>query len=438
MSCSSFKAAGIKLYNQKRRKMKIKTIIARPIFDSCGTPTIECVLVLEDGAAFIASVPVGTSRSIYEACELRDGGVSVKGQGVWSSVEKIEKVIAPLLIGQEPNVVAMDAELIALDGTPDKSSLGANTMLAVSMVVCRAQAYLEELRLYEFIAYLAGFETISLMSPLFNVINGGVHAHNKLVFQEFMVLPVGIGSLRMAIEFGIQVQHEIGRLLTKKNMFFGRGIEGGISADFEQETQALDILLEASEKIARDMGATPMLAIDAAASQWYDAKTLLYKVRSKTVDCSELIQWYEKLSRDYPLYALEDGVAASDVEGWHQLVEALGSKIHVVGDDLFATHTERICAAFDDKLLVDVLIKPNQAGTITETLQAAMLCSEYERPIFVSHRSGETNDSFIVDLAVGLNAHHLKAGGLTGGEHMAKYNRLLAIEDELLTNNQSI
>lgn len=418
--------------------MKIAALSAQEIFDSRGLPTIETTLVLEDESSFVSSVPSGKSCGPYEASELRDGGSRLAGKGVQNALEKIEKIIAPALIDTEPNLIDTDMFMLSLDKNEQKSVLGANTMLAISMAVCRAQAHVEDLELYEFIAYLCGFETVSLMSPFFNIINGGVHANNDLAIQEFMILPIGLSNFRAALEFGIAVQYELAELLARNKIFFARGDEGGISACFGQEHKAFDFLLKASEKIAQKMGASIMFVIDAAAAHWYDKKSKLYTIGDRTLTTTELIAWYAKICEQYPIYAIEDGLSPLDVQGWHELYRVLGSKIHLIGDDIFATNPARIWDALQDNLLLDVIIKPNQIGTITETLQVAKLCRDYDRPFIVSHRSGETNDSFIVDLAIGTSAHHIKAGGLSGGERFAKYNRFLTIEDELLLGCQAV
>lgn len=412
--------------------MKIAALSAREIFDSRGIPTLESILILEDGTVITAGVPTGRSRGSYESIELRDGGDRLFGFGVLNAIEKIEKIIAPALVGKRPDVVNMDMTMLELDNTLNKSNLGANTILAVSMAVCKAQAHVDNLEIYELIAHLCGFETISLPSPLFNLINGGAHAHNKLRIQEFMVMPIGVNSFRLSIEIGSIINQTIVNLLIAENKFFGRGDEGGYSVDFKDDSQALDLLMRASEQVAQVSGATIMLALDAAANQWYDARTGTYKLQEKLVTNDELIAWYENLCARYPIYSLEDGLAADDWDGWKKLAARLDGKVQLIGDDLFATHPERVWQSIESQLMAGVIIKPNQIGTITETLQVAKLCKEHNRSIIVSHRSGETNDSFIADLAVGISANYLKAGGLSNGERMAKYNRLLMIEEELL------
>lgn len=412
--------------------MKIIRLISREIYDSRGFPTIECDLMLEDGTYVSSYVPAGASCSQYEAHELRDGGARFMGKGVTKAVEKLEQIIAPILIGKEPEVVNMDVMMLELDGTDDKSNLGANTILAVSMAVLKAQAAVEDLHEYELIAHLCGLEAISLPLPMFNMINGGKHANNDLHIQEFLVVPVDVSSFREAMESSLEVSHELKSVLLKKNKFVAVGDEGGYSCNFKDENEALDSIMEAIENTQSRTKSKFVLALDVAASQFYDEMEKNYSWHSKTLSSEKLIKYYENLVKKYPIYSIEDGLAESDIAGWQLFMETMGDKVQIVGDDIFATNAQRIWEGLEKNLASAAIIKPNQIGTVTETLQAIKLCKENGVNVIVSHRSGETNDTFIADLAVGTSASHIKAGGCSRGERMAKYNHLLRIEDELV------
>lgn len=412
--------------------MKIARLIGREIYDSRGMPTIECDLMLEDGTYVSASVPSGASRSESEAYELRDGGNRLMGKGVNKAVEKLEHVIAPMLIGKEPEVVNMDVMMLELDGTDDKSNLGANTILAASMAVLKAQAAIEDLHEYELIAHLCGLEAIALPLPMFNMINGGKHANNDLQIQEFLVVPVDVSSFREAMESALEVSHELQKVLLKKNKFVAVGDEGGFSCNFKDEYEALDCIMLAIENASARIKGKFVLGLDVAASQFYDAMENNYSWHSKTISSEKMIKYYEKLVEKYPIYSIEDGLAETDIEGWQQLMQTMGERVQLVGDDIFATNAQKIWEGLEKNVATAAIIKPNQIGTVTETLQAIKLCKENGINVIVSHRSGETCDTFIADLAVGTSASHIKAGGCSRGERMAKYNHLLRIEDELV------
>lgn len=412
--------------------MKITHIKAREIYDSRGWPTVECELYLDNGMITTASVPAGRSRSHHEACELRDGGKRLNGMGVQKAVEHIEKVIAPALIGKEPNGPTLDIAILDLDTMPDKSNLGANAILAVSMAVYKAQAIFEQIELYELLAYLCGAETISVPLPQFNMINGGVHADNNLPIQEFLVLPVGASSFRSAMEIGVTVFHELQNILRKKGKSTAVGDEGGFAAQFSGPEEALDYLVTAIEAVGKSEDTRCVIGLDFAASQYYDPTSTLYTWNNKKLSSLELIEAYQSLLQAYPIYSIEDPLAEDDWIAWQTLMTACGAEIQIVGDDIFATNFYRIEEGIKQGLANAVLIKPNQIGTITETLQAIQLCKQNNIKTIVSHRSGETNETFIADLAVGSSSGQIKAGGCCRGERLAKYNRLLAIEDTLL------
>jgi enolase len=414
--------------------MKIERVIAREIYDSRGWPTIECEVELEDGMFVTASVPSGISKGKYEALELRDGDKRISGMGVNKAIENIETIIGPYLIGKEPDVVTMDVAMLDIDGTDDKSKLGANAMLAVSVAILKAQAAIEGLEPYEMVAHLCGLESISLPIPMFNMINGGMHAKNSLQIQEFLVVPVEMTSFRAAMEASVIVFHELERLLNKSKREYGIGDEGGFSAMFKNEYEALDMLMQAIENSKKKMKGRFVLALDMSASQLYDPKKKKYNWQGKSLSSDQMIKMYESLADKYPIYSIEDGLNEDDWQGWQDMTKALNEKVQVIGDDLFVTNAQRIWQGIEQGVATGAIIKPNQIGTMTETLQAIKLCKEYTLNVVVSHRSGETNDTFLADLAVGVSASHIKAGGCSRGERMAKYNQLLRIEDALVLN----
>lgn len=412
--------------------MKITKVIAREIYDSRGWPTVQCNLVLEDDTVITASVPAGLSRSRHEAYELRDGGKRLWGKGVSKALENIEQIIAPMLIGKVPNGPTMDILMLDLDGTPDKSNLGANSILAVSAAVYKAQAHSERIQLYELIAYLCGAETITMPFPQFNVMNGGLHADNKMQIQEFLVIPIGCPHFRTAMELGTTIFHELKSVLLKHGKSTAVGDEGGFAPQATTDKEALAYLQEAIERVKGDEGSNCVIGVDFAANQYYDRSTGLYLWQGEQLTSAQLIEAYQDLLGDYPIYSMEDPLAEDDWEGWQLINKKLGNDIQIVGDDIFATNFFRIEKGIKDKAATAAIIKPNQIGTITETLQVIQLCKNNEINMVVSHRSGETNDVFIADLAVGASAGQIKAGGCSRGERLAKYNRLLEIEDTLL------
>lgn len=414
--------------------MKITRINAREIFDSRGIPTIQCEIVLDDANIAVSSVPSGLSKSKYEARELRDGGLRLGGYGVTKAIENIENRIAPLLVGREPKAIEMDLELIELDGTVDKSSLGANAILAVSMGLYRAQAILEGMEIYELIASLLGNDTVSLPFPWLNIINGGMHASNDLAFQEFLIIPVGAQSFRKGFESAVLIFHALAQILEKSKKNRCVGDEGGFAPILRSNEEALDLIMQATESVSAEISGSCVIALDVAASHFYDRKSKLYHVGKKYLETEELIEYYKKLTNSYPIYAIEDGLDQDDWEGWKQLFRVFEQKIQVIGDDLTSTNVERLAYAIERKAISGTIIKPNQVGTVTEALQAIQLSKENGINTVISHRSGETDDNFIADLTVGSSAGQIKAGSCSRGERLAKYNRLLNIEDELTLN----
>jgi enolase len=412
--------------------MKIIKVLGREIFDSRGWPTVACELILENGLRVHASVPSGISRGRHEACELRDGGKRLWGKGVLKAIENIEQVIAPLILNEEPNVVAMDLRMIDLDSTRDKSHLGSNAMLAVSMAICKAQALIENIELYELIAYLSYAEAVSLPFPQINLINGALHGDSSLAIQEFMVMPLGAQNFRASFEIGVAVFHELKQILQMHGKSTAIGDEGGFSTNFSSDEEALDYLTEALLRVESYYGNRCVIALDMAATQWYDQSSKTYVLHGTRYTSGDLVAWYADLIEKYPIFSIEDGLAEDDWEGWKVMTGTLAHKIQLVGDDLFVTNRERIIYGAEHESATGVIIKPNQVGTVTETLQAIHESKLREMNVIISHRSGETEESFIADLAVGTSAGQIKAGGCTRGERLAKYNRLLAIEDVLM------
>ncbi len=412
--------------------MHIAAIVGHEIYDSRGLPTLLCALHLDDGKVVYASVPTGLSRSKYEARELRDGDKRLWGKGVLKSIEMIEQVIAPEFVGKEPDAISMDLRMQELDGSENKSYLGANTMLAVSMALYRAQAYNEGIELFELIGYLFEAESITIPFPFFNVINGGRHAQNNLSIQEFMIVPVSVSTFRESMETGVIIYQELKNVLTKRGYSTAVGDEGGFSPEVKSDEEALDILTEVLERVGEVEGNRCVIALDFAASQFYDKMSHTYLWQKKRLASSDMIQVYDELITSYPIYSIEDGLSEDDWEGWTAMKAALQTKVQLVADDLVATNINRIAQGIEQDCMTSVIIKPNQIGTVTEALQAIKLCKENNLNTIVSHRSGETEDTFIADIAIGSSAGQLKSGGLSRSERLAKYNRILLIEDILV------
>ena len=411
--------------------MKIKKVIAREIFDSRGRPTLECQLTLTDGTVILSSVPSGASKSTHAAAYVLDEQ-RLGGYGVSKAIRLIEEHITPLLLNATPDLYVIDEQLMILDGTCNKSKLGANTMLAVSQAVVRAQAHVNGIPLYELIAHLMGHDGIRLPFPMFNMIEGGVHADNNLVIQEFLIIPVGYQCFREAMEQATMVYHCLRKILQKRGNTILVADEGGFAPMLTDERAALDLLVQALEETncIDNFG----LAIDVAASQFYDSTTKSYQWGNSVVSSDDLINYYKKLVAEYPLFSIEDGLAQDDWAGWQSLTSQLGSSIQLVGDDLLATSMKRLEYAIERNVANALVCKPNQVGTVSEALAAIQLAQQHDYNIIISHRSAETEDTFIADLAVGVGAGQIKAGGCSRTERMAKYNRLLRIEDALIFN----
>lgn len=414
--------------------MNITKIHSREILDSRGEPTITCTITLSNNTTYTASVPSGASVGTFEAKELRDNDPKrYSGKGVLRAIKNLETVIAPLLIGKKPDVQIMDTLILETDGTPDKSKLGANAILAASIAVIRAQAAVEGLPLYQLISNLASCGKPALPRCMFNVINGGMHADSGLAFQEFMVMPQ-TDSVATSVECASSLHHVLKKLLHEKNYATSLGDEGGFAPrftehGFDKEKAALDLLMISIETVDRPCNFS--LCLDVAATSFYDAKNNYYQLHDKKLTRTELVELYSKLCKHYPIVSIEDGLAEEDWSGWQHMTNQLGEKIQIVGDDLFVTNVDRIKRGIEEKSSTAVLIKPNQIGSVSETIKAIQLCKKNKLKVVVSHRSGETSDSFIADLAVGTAAEYFKAGAPARGERVAKYNRLMEIEKEL-------
>lgn len=417
--------------------MTIDFLRAYEILDSRGWPTVEVQLGLKSGAVVTSSVPAGASKGSAEAVELRDANPErFGGRGVQRAVHHINFLIAPALEGQACDVVAIDELLVTLDGTPTKKRLGANALLPVSMAVARAQAVVHGMPLYALLQQLLGEEEISLPFCLFNILNGGLHADSGLVVQEFMIIPRQFESITELLSITTDIYAMLRQDLTKQGYFTTTGDEGGFApvfrdAGFDKERRALDMLTKAIQAAGYNFEQVS-IALDVAVSQFYNKKAGCYDFYGTSYDQASLVKLYDDLARNYPIISIEDGMHEDDAKGWQLLTKELGADLQLVGDDVFVTNADRIQVGIEKGIANTVLVKPNQIGTVTETLAAIAIAKEHEYGVVVSHRSGETNDDFIVDLAVGSNAGQLKAGAPVRGERVAKYNRMLAIERECL------
>ena len=405
---------------------EIKDIRAREILDSRGVPTIAAQVTLASGVTGIASVPSGASVGKYEAVEIRDSDAPrFGGKGVLPTVRKIEEVISPALCGKSvTSQAAVDHALCDLDGTENKSNLGANATLSVSLASARAAASFEEVPLFR---HLGGSDARRMPIPMFNVINGGLHAKNNLEIQEFMIVPTGFRALCEAVRAGAEIYKALSGVLTKKGYSTGVGDEGGFAPDLESDEEAIELLIEAINTAGYNTNDVK-IALDVAASGWWQDGSYLLPKSGKRFDSDGLIGYYEKLVKKYPIISIEDGLGEDDEEGFASLTAALADKIMLVGDDLFVTNTARLQNGITKKLGNAILIKPNQIGTLTETLNVINLAKRSGYSFIISHRSGETSDTFIADLAVATGAPFIKAGAPCRGERVEKYNRLMEIE----------
>ncbi|SDK71681.1 phosphopyruvate hydratase [Natronincola ferrireducens] len=410
----------------------ISDVYAREVLDSRGNPTIEVEVYLESGVMGSAIVPSGASTGAFEAVELRDGDKSrFLGKGVLKAVENVNETIAPELVGLDAmDQVAIDEIMLELDGTENKGKLGANAILAVSMAVAKAAA--EELGMPLF-QYLGGVNAKQLPVPMMNILNGGAHADNNVDIQEFMIMPVGAETYSEGMRMCVEIYHNLKAVLKKKGLATGVGDEGGFAPNLSSNEEALQIIIEAIEAAGYKPGDEIKLALDVAATEIYDEKEKIYKLEGEgvTKTSEEMVDFYEDLINKYPIISIEDGLSEDDWDGWKLMTERLGDRIQIVGDDLFVTNTERLKKGIQTKTANAILIKLNQIGTITETLDAIEMAKRAGYTAVISHRSGESEDATIADVAVAVNAGQIKTGAPARTDRVAKYNQLLRIEDIL-------
>ena len=405
-------------------------IHAREVLDSRGNPTVEAEVGLDSGAHGRAIVPSGASTGEHEALELRDGDAArFLGKGVTRAVQNVTDTIAPALVGMDADdQAAIDAALLELDGTPAKSNLGANAILAVSMAAARAAAEAHDLPLYR---YLGGVGALTLPLPLMNIINGGAHADNDLDIQEFMIAPAGFDRFEDALRAGVEVFHNLKKILAGKGKATNVGDEGGFAPAMATADEALGTILEAIAKAGYKAGEQIFLALDVAASEFFDKKTKTYKYEGQTRSSAEMVELYASWVAKYPLVSIEDGLAEDDWDGWKALTDRLGARTQLVGDDLFVTQTARLQQGIERGIANSILVKVNQIGTLSETLDAVRTAQHARYTAVISHRSGESEDAFIADLAVATNAGQIKTGSASRSDRVAKYNQLLRIADQL-------
>lgn len=413
---------------------KITKVYAREVLDSRGNPTVEVEVTLEDGTLGRAIVPSGASTGESEALELRDGDKSrYLGKGVLKAVENVNKIIAPAVVGMEAaDQVGVDKKMLKLDGTPFKKNLGANALLGVSLATARAAANYYHMPLYK---YIGGINAKVLPTPMMNVVNGGAHADSTVDFQEFFIIPAGFNTFHEALRAGVETFHALKSVLKAKGYVTSVGDEGGFAPSCKEgNTEPLELIMEAIKKAGYVPGKQIFMGMDVASSEFYDPETKTYNLKKsgqgvKTAD--ELIAWYKEMCETYPIITIEDGLAESDWDGWKKLTAELGDKIQLVGDDLFVTNKDFLRKGIVNHVANSVLVKVNQIGTLTETMDTMRMAQTNGYTCMVSHRSGETEDTTIADLSVAVNAGQIKTGSASRTDRMAKYNQLLRIEDEL-------
>lgn len=415
-----------------KQYVEIIDVYARQILDSRSNPTVEVEVELEDGTVGRAAVPSGASTGIFEAVELRDEDKSVyKGKGVLKAVENVNTLIADELVGMNVlDQVAIDKVMLALDGTENKSKLGANAMLGVSLACARAAAKFLGMSLYQ---YIGGVNGKVLPVPMMNIINGGSHADNNVDLQEFMIMPAGAQTFSEALRMCSEVFHTLKGILNKKGLATGVGDEGGFAPNLNSNEEAIQVIIEAIKEAGYEPGKEMFIALDPASSEFFNTETNMYELKGegKTLTPSEMVEFYANLVEKYPIISIEDGMAEEDWEGWKIITEKLGGKIQLVGDDLFVTNTKRLEMGIERGVANSILIKLNQIGTLTETLNSIEMAARAGYTAVVSHRSGETEDTTIADLVVAVNAGQIKTGAPSRSERVAKYNQLLRIEEEL-------
>ena len=412
----------------------IKNVHARQIMDSRGNPTIECDITLDGGAFGRAAVPSGASTGSFEALELRDGGNAYMGKGVSSAVKNVNEIIAREIIGMDAsNQTELDEKTIALDGTPNKGKLGANAILAVSLAAAHAVAHQKNIPLYKYIAEIYGNANPNVLPrPMMNIINGGAHADNGLDAQEFMIIPNGAKSESDAIRMGSEIFHNLKKILKQDGNSTNVGDEGGFAPNFHSCAQALDTIISAINAAGYTPGRDVSIGLDVASSEFYSDG--MYKFEGQTLTADQMIEFYADLIEKYPIISIEDALAEEDWENWKKLTVKIGEKCQLVGDDLFVTNPERLKKGIDNGVANAILIKVNQIGSLTETLRAIKMAQNAKYGVVISHRSGETEDTTIADLAVATNAGQIKTGSMSRTDRMAKYNQLLRIEEELDNN----
>ena len=410
----------------------IEDVIAREVLDSRGNPTVEVEVLLEDGSLGRAIVPSGASTGVHEAVELRDGDESrYLGKGTLKAVENVNDIIAEEILGWEAtDQIGLDKLLIELDGTENKGKLGANAILGVSMATARAAAESRGLPLFQ---YLGGMNGKVLPTPMMNILNGGAHADNTVDIQEFMIMPVGAESFREALRMGAETFHNLKKILKGKGLNTAVGDEGGYAPDLATNEEAIQVIIEAIEKAGYEPGKDIRIALDVAASEFYDADANIYNLTGEGVSrtSEEMVEYFKMLCDKYPIISIEDGLAEDDWEGWKHMTAELGDRVQLVGDDLFVTNTKRLAKGIEEGAGNSILIKVNQIGTLTETFDAIEMAKKAGYTAVVSHRSGETEDTTIADIVVGLNAGQIKTGSASRTDRIAKYNQLLRLEELL-------
>ena len=411
-------------------------INAREILDSRGNPTIEVDVITEGGGYGRAAVPSGASTGKHEAVELRDGDTKrFGGKGVLHAVQFVEDVISPELIGIDVfEQREIDQVMIQLDGTPNKSKLGANAILGVSLAAAKAASSESDMPLYR---YIGGVNSFTLPVPMMNILNGGSHADNKIDFQEFMIMPVGADTFREGLRMGVEIFHSLKKVLSAKSYSTNVGDEGGFAPNIQSNEESIELVLQAIEKAGYKPGDEVLIAMDAAASEFYDENKKIYdfhKSGSKPLSGEEMVDFWVKWASKYPIFSIEDGLHEDDWDSWAMLTQKLGSKIQLVGDDLFVTNSERLRRGIENNIANSVLVKVNQIGTLSETIDTVTMAHRNRYTTVISHRSGETEDTTIADLAVALNAGQIKTGSASRSDRVAKYNQLLRIEEELGTS----
>ncbi len=416
---------------RRKNMFSIKSVHARQIMDSRGNPTIECDIVLAEGAFGRAAVPSGASTGSFEALELRDGGNAYMGKGVLTAVKNVNEIIAPAIIGMDASdQTALDEKMLNLDGTQNKEKLGANAILAVSLAAAHAVAAQKHIPLYKYIAEIYGNSNpVVLPRPMMNIINGGAHADNGLDAQEFMIIPNGAKSETDAIRMGSEIFHNLKSILKKSGNSTNVGDEGGFAPNFHSCAEALDTIISAIRAAGYKPGEDVSIGLDVASSEFY--KDGIYSFEGKNMSAEQMIEFYEDLISKYPIISIEDALAEEDWENWKKLTDKIGKKCQLVGDDLFVTNPTRLQKGIESGVANAILIKVNQIGSLTETLRAIKMAQDANYGVVISHRSGETEDTTIADLAVATNAGQIKTGSMSRTDRMAKYNQLLRIEEEL-------